>query len=96
MELWDSTSGFAVSYIINPGPFYVIGRLTTVLFGVATVVVVYLTGEKHFSKNTGLIGALLLAFSFGHVTACQDVKADVPATFFSILAVFFLLSVLID
>lgn len=90
--LWDSTLDFAVSYILNPGPFYIIGRLTTVFFSVASIVVVYLTGEKHFAKNTGLIAALLLTLCFGHVVSSQAVKADIPAAFFSILSMYFLLN----
>ncbi|MBC8184786.1 glycosyltransferase family 39 protein [candidate division KSB1 bacterium] len=94
--LWGSVSDFAVFYILNPGPFYLIGRITTALFGIATVYVVYLIGEIHFRKNAGLIGALLIALSCGHVVASQDVKADVPTAFFTILSMYYLLNYFAD
>lgn len=90
--LWQTVADFAVYYIKNPGSFYIIGRLTTMLFGLATIGCVYIVGERHFKKNVGLIGALLLSLSFGHVAACQDIKADIPAAFFAFLSMLFLLN----
>lgn len=90
--LVTSVADFAVSYIRNPGPFYIIGRLTTAIFGCATVVIVYLAGERHFRKNSGLYAALLLSLSFGHVVASQDIKADVPSALFAILSMYYLLN----
>ena len=92
VNLWGSVSDFAVSYVLNPGPFYIIGRLSTTLFGLFSLFMVYLTGKKFFSKTSGTIGALLLALSCAHVASCQDVKADIPASFFAILSMYFLLS----
>jgi len=91
---WSSVSDFAVSYIINPGPFYLIGRLTTVLFSLGSVWIVYKIGERHFKKGTGIIAALLLSLSYGHIAASQDIKADTPAMFFAILSALFLLNYL--
>ncbi|MFQ5561230.1 MAG: glycosyltransferase family 39 protein [Nitrospinota bacterium] len=89
--MWSSASDFAVYYIINPGPFYIVGRVTTALFGIATLYLVYVTGERFFRKNSGVIGAILVALSYGHIRASQDVKADIPAAFFAVLSTFFLL-----
>jgi 4-amino-4-deoxy-L-arabinose transferase-like glycosyltransferase len=92
--LWLSVSDFAVYYIINPGPFYIIGRITTACFGIATIAITYRIGERHFKKNVGIAAALFLTLSYGHVVACQDIKADIPAAFFAILSVWFLLTFL--
>jgi len=89
---WASVSEFAVGFVQNPGPFYLIGRLTTVLFGLGCIWGVYCLGERHFAKGVGLIGGLLLALTFGHVTASQSVKADIPTTCFGIWATYFLLN----
>jgi len=89
---WSSISQFAVFFIKNPGPFYLIGRFTTVLFSLGSIWVVYRIGERHFRKNTGIIAALLLSLSYGHIAASQDIKADTPAMFFAILSVLFLLN----
>ena len=90
--MWNSVADFAVSYIKNPGPFYLIGRLTTTIFSLGSIWTVYLIGERHFKKGTGIAGALLLTLSYGHIVASQNVKADMPAMFFVILSIFFLLN----
>lgn len=90
--LWNSVDAFAVSYIVSPGPFYIIGRFIGVLFSVATVFVVYQIGKVHFKKNVGIIAALILALSFGHIVSCQDIKEDTPTMFFGILSMYFLLN----
>lgn len=92
LSLWNSVSDFAITYVINPGPFYIIGRLTTVLFGVASIFVTYLLGEKHFKKNVGLIGALLLILTYAHINSCQVIKADIPSSFFGVLSALFMLN----
>jgi len=90
--LWASVTDFAVSYIINPGPFYIIGRLTTVCFSLGSIFITYKIGQKHFDKKTGLFAALFLALSYGHVSSAQDIKADSAAMFFTALSLLFLLN----
>ena len=90
--LWPTVTDFAVSYIINPGPFYLVGRLTTVLFSLGSIGVVYVLGKRHFSQNVGLAAGLFLCCSVGHVVSSQDVKADTPAMFFGILSLMFILN----
>ena len=92
--LWASASDFAVAYIKNPGPFYIIGRLTTVLFSVGSIWVTYRFGERHYKQGSGVIAALLLTLSYGHVAASQDIKADTPAMFFAIISMYFLFNYL--
>ncbi len=90
--LWNGISGFAEGYIVNPGPFYMIGRVTTVFFSIGSIIVVYKIGERFFKEGTGTIAALLLSLSYGHVVTSQDIKADTPAMFFLVLSMFFLLN----
>ncbi len=92
--LWSTASEFAISYVKNPGPFYIIGRLSTAIFSLGSIYVVYKIGERHIKQNAGIFAALLLALSYGHVTTSQDVKADTPSMFFTILSMLFLLNYL--
>ncbi len=94
--LWSTVSEFAISYVRNPGPFYILGRLLTTIFSLGSIYVVYRIGERHFKQNTGIFAALLLTLIYGHVTTSQDIKADTPAMFFTILSMFFLLNYLKD
>lgn len=82
--VWDSVQDFAVQFVKEPGVFYLVGRATVTAFGVASVWLVYHLGTRHFGRVAGIVGALLLALSAGHVSAGQDVKADMPAMFFGL------------
>ncbi len=93
---WQSVSEFAVSFVESAGAFILIGRLTTVLFSLASLVAVYRIGEKHFGRHVGLVAALLLSLVVGHVEPSRWVKADVPAAFFAIASAYFLLNYLRD
>jgi 4-amino-4-deoxy-L-arabinose transferase-like glycosyltransferase len=84
MGVWGSVQDFAVQFVKDPGVFYLVGRVTVTAFGVASVWLVYHIGTRHFGRYAGIVGALLLALSFGHVSAGQDIKADVPAMFFGL------------
>lgn len=91
--MFSHVDGFAIYFFQNTWPFILIGRITVSLFGIATIYVVYKIGEKFWSKAAGLCSAILLTLSYGHIFCSQDVKADVPTTFFSVLSIYFLLQV---
>lgn len=94
--VWQNVNDFAVFYVINPGPFYIVGRCTIVLFSLGSVFLVYLTGKKLDDMRTGLIAALILTVSFGHVYVSKDIKADIPCGFFTIVSAYYLISFLKD
>ena len=58
---WDNPHEFGVSYFENQGPFLLIGRLSTALFGVLTVLLVYRMARKVGDEHTGLMAALVMA-----------------------------------
>ncbi len=89
--MWESVGGFAVSYIKNPGPFYIIGRITVAAFGMGVIVVTYLISKTLFNRKNAVFSALILAVSVGHVMVAKDIKADIPCAFFTILSVYFLI-----
>lgn len=91
---WQSISGFATAYILNPGPFFLLGRGLTAVFSLATVWMVYKLARKHFDYEVGLLSALLLTLSYGHVVSSQHVKADSPTTFLTVASMYFLLNFL--
>lgn len=89
---WTTIQDFAVFYLQNPGPFFLIGRVSTALFGIGCVWGAYQLGQRHFSRGVGLFAALLLALTLGHITSSQVVKADTPCTFFGIWSMYFVLN----
>ncbi len=69
--------------------FYLFGRTITALFGTLTVLVVYLIGQKAYRTRTGMIAAVLLAFSYLHIVNSHYITADVPAGFWAALCALF-------
>lgn len=90
---FNGVDSFAIYFFQSPWAFILIGRITVTLFGLGTIYVVYKIGEMCWNKKVGLYSEIFLVFSYGHVFGGQDVKADVPATFFTILSIFFLLRI---
>src|SRR5690606_6378759 len=76
--------------------FYLVGRLTSAAFGVGTIAGVDYLGERHFVRNAGLLGALTLALTYGHLASSRLVKADIRPTLFSVWSLYFALSYLRD
>lgn len=69
---------------------FLAGRFTTALFGLLTVLLVYLVGKMMYSRKVGLISSLFLSFTFLHITSSRTVKPGIPMTFFIILAFLFI------
>lgn len=89
--LWDGASEFAVRYVLDPGGFYLIGRLTTAAFSLATVWLVYRIGRRAFCRQVGLAAAAVFAVIPGVVAPSQHVKEDIPSMFFAALSLYVLL-----
>ena len=92
--IWHHVDDFGRLYVINPGPFYLIGRATTAAFSVGTVLLTYMIAKLLTDRKGALISALMLAVSLGHVMVSKDVKADTPCMFFTLVGVYFLMSYL--
>src|SRR3990167_5325693 len=68
-------------------------RLPSVIFGLATVYVVYLIGRKLFEEKTALIAATLIATSPLHIYYSQEARMYMLAAFFTSLSVYFFVSI---
>ena len=76
-----SADGVAGAFGRDPSAFYLVGRLLTVVFGTATLALVYLTGRVAYGRLVGLVAAGLLAVDLLHVRDSHWVTTDVPLTF---------------
>ena len=93
--LWESRTGLYnnVSQIpittdiftTMPG-FYVWGRVLSVGFGVASVVLVCIVGRRWFGMGVGLVAAAILATLPFHVRHSQYITTDVASGFMATLA----------
>lgn len=83
-----------VNYISDPTIFLLLGRLTMVLAGTATVWILWLVGNKFFNRRIGLIGSLLLSLSFLHAKESHYLKRDTLAAFFVLASFYFAIRIL--
>lgn len=70
-------------WLLGPTPIAV--RLPPVLFGSASVVLMYFVGKRFFSKKIGLISAVLLAISPWHIQLSRAGLQPATVTFFVLL-----------
>lgn len=92
--LFSTVSDFARLYVNDLSIFLIIGRITTALFGTATVFLTYRIGERIYEKRLALLAACFLAFTYAAVNGAHDVKADIPAAFFTLLSFFYICQIL--
>jgi 4-amino-4-deoxy-L-arabinose transferase-like glycosyltransferase len=64
------------------------GRVLAALFGVATVVVVYLLGKLLYDRRVGLLAAALVALMPYHVVVSRQLLLDAPMAFFATFALY--------
>jgi hypothetical protein len=94
--LFANLQDLARLYINNLTSFLLIGRLTTVLLGTATVWLVYRLGRRMYGWRVALVAAVFLCFTFAHVKSSQQVKADVPMAFLALVSFFFIYRIRTD
>lgn len=84
--LFQADPDLAALFDRNIYPFYLLGRLLTVLYGVLSLPLVYLLGRNAFNVQTGLLGAFLFIFYPVVVFHAQMVRTDSAGVFFGLLS----------
>jgi hypothetical protein len=87
LGLFSSPQGFEAVIRADPTFVYLLGRLTSALFGAATVVTLYFLGKRAAGSSTGLAAAGVLAVSFLHVRDSHYSVPDIAMSFFVVLVV---------
>ncbi len=75
----------------HPSLFYLSGRFLVILYGLATIYVLYRLGEKVFNKTVGLLAGFVLAISPLHVARSRMIRPDVVGLFMVLLSYYFIL-----
>jgi 4-amino-4-deoxy-L-arabinose transferase-like glycosyltransferase len=94
LGIFNTAEDFRNLYYANPTMFYLTGRIVSVLFGVATIWLIYKLGRKLFNPLTGLIASAILSLSPVHISLSQQVRMDVQMTFLLVLALWYCLNIL--
>jgi len=72
--------------------FY-LGRISSLIFGLGTISLVYLLGKKLWDKSTGYLAAWFLAISPLHIYFSQVFKVEISLVFWILLALYFSLKI---
>ncbi|MCK5850868.1 MAG: glycosyltransferase family 39 protein, partial [Kiritimatiellae bacterium] len=75
----------------NPTSLFLITRILSAVLGSLTIIITYLTARRMLSRNISLIAAFFMSICYLHVRNSHFGTTDVPMTFFTISAVFFIL-----
>lgn len=71
------------------------GRVLSVVYSLAAILLVFYIGKKIFSEKVGLMSALLLSLSPAHIMYSILLKADAAVTFWLLLLLWFSLNILL-
>ena len=74
---------------VTLGGIFLIGRFVSLLFGMGTVLLVYLVGKRIYSRKVGLLSSLFLSFTFLHILYSKIIKPDIAMSFFIVLSFLF-------
>lgn len=82
--------------IVYKNGYYVflMERTITAVFGIVSVLVIYLIGKKLFNQTVGLMGSLIFAVAPLHVRDSHYLTTDVPFLFFVLLSFLFMVNLL--
>lgn len=89
LGIYSSVSDFASKIVINMAHLFIIGRVTSAVFGTLMVFVTYLIGKRLYSRKVGLIGALFLCFNFVHVEHSSLVLVDITMALMVVCSFYF-------
>lgn len=90
---FSTIESFALQYFKDPTYFYLLPRLLSSVLGLGIPILALIIGTKFFSKEAGLLAALLLTFNGAIVEHSHYATLDIPATFFTTLALYTILNV---
>lgn len=88
LGVFPTVEDFGISFFVDPTPFYLIARGTSVFFGLAAVYVAYLIGKRLLDRWAGIGAALLVAVHPEHVTRSHFAYPDPMMVFFILIAIY--------
>lgn len=78
--LYAAPADLVRHYLTDPTPFWLLGRLASVVAGVATVWVSFLIGRRAYGRFAGLVSAAIMAVVYLHVRDSHYATPDVATT----------------
>lgn len=94
LPLWKVDPGLAARVGGNPGKYFLLARLLSVLYAVASLPLVYGIARRAFDPAVGVIATWIALLSPMALTHAQMIRTDSAGLFFGLLALWLVLRVL--
>ncbi len=88
LSLWNTASGMPINMIGYDG-VHLVGRALSGLFDLGCVWLIYIIGQRLYSKRAGLLAALLYAFAALPLQQSHFFTVDTFGTFFALVTFYF-------
>jgi hypothetical protein len=88
---FHSLNDFMTEFAINPSVFYLIDRIFSAAFGIATIVIIYYIARKLFKEKIAIVSSFFLSLAYLHIKLSHFGGVDVPMTFFIMYSIFLIL-----
>jgi len=89
LGFFNNLTDFVKFYFNSTWIFYLIGRLLSVIFGVASIYMAYRIGREIFDRKVAIITSAMLAITPIHVEFSQQALPDILGLFLSLASVYF-------
>lgn len=72
----------------DPSLLYILGRTSSLLYGIGSIIILYCIAKKFTSPHVALLASFFLAISPGHVERSKVIRVDSPLVFFLLLTLY--------
>lgn len=88
LGLFQSTLDMKVLFHTDPTSFFILGRLTSLAFGIGTIFLVFKLAQKLYGDGAAFVAATFLSVNTLHTYYSQRAVSDVPSTFLVLAAIY--------
>ena len=95
-NIFQSPTDFAVKVVRDPYPLFILGRITSALFGTGSVLLTYFIGKLLYNHKIGLIAALFLCLNVVNIELSHYARVDASLCFVVLAGFYFIAKILTD
>jgi hypothetical protein len=95
-NIFQSSTDFAVKIVRDPYPLFILGRITSTLFGTGSVLLTYSIGKLLYNRKVGLIAALFLCLNVVNIELSHYARVDASLCFVVLAGFYFIAKILTD
>jgi len=92
-QQFHSPMDFAAKIIRDPEPLFLMGRITSAVFGTVSILMTYLIGNRLYSRQAGLIAALFLCFNVVNVELSHYARVDATLCAVVLISFYFIMKI---